>query len=320
MSPPAKLIPARAGNTRPAVTRQGSGWAHPRLRGEHQRAPRLRRPFHGSSPLTRGTRALLRPRCTCQGLIPAHAGNTTQRPVMALCTWAHPRSREEHSSTARISKPPPGSSPLARGTRHSRTTARVSPGLIPARAGNTNPASARKGHGGAHPRSRGEHATPGALEAAARGSSPLARGTRWCVARQAAHRGLIPARAGNTLMLHESAINIWAHPRSRGEHGLVEQLQGVRLGSSPLARGTRQSGAGKLTRRGLIPARAGNTGRVAVTGGVRRAHPRSRGEHRLSAHLYFDLPGSSPLARGTLTGGAPAICRVGLIPARAGNT
>ena len=94
----------------------------------------------------------------------------------------------------------------------------------------------------------------------------------------------------------------------------------MHVGSSPLARGTRQSGAGKLTRRGLIPARAGNTGRVAVTGGVRRAHPRSRGEHRLSAHLYFDLPGSSPLARGTLTGGAPAICRVGLIPARAGNT
>ena len=176
--PPAKLIPARAGNTRPAVTRQGSGWAHPRLRGEHQRAPRLRRPFHGSSPLTRGTRALLRPRCTCQGLIPAHAGNTTQRPVMALCTWAHPRSREEHSSTARISKPPPGSSPLARGTRHSRTTARVSPGLIPARAGNTNPASARKGHGGAHPRSRGEHAADRRHRPANQGSSPLARGTR----------------------------------------------------------------------------------------------------------------------------------------------
>ena len=111
-----------------------------------------------------------------------------------------------------------------------------------------------------------------------------------------------------------------AHPRSRGEHISYRPLPQGKAGSSPLARGTRQSGAGKLTRRGLIPARAGNTGRVAVTGGVRRAHPRSRGEHRLSAHLYFDLPGSSPLARGTLTGGAPAICRVGLIPARAGNT
>ena len=238
---------------------------------------------------------------------------------MALCTWAHPRSREEHSSTARISKPPPGSSPLARGTRHSRTTARVSPGLIPARAGNTNPASARKGHGGAHPRSRGEHATPGALEAAARGSSPLARGTRWCVARQAAHRGLIPARAGNTLMLHESAINIWAHPRSRGEHGLVEQLQGVRLGSSPLARGTRQSGAGKLTRRGLIPARAGNTCFRLSVRLASRAHPRSRGEH---LKIWSGPPvvrGSSPLARGTHVLVHEGRGRVGLIPARAGN-
>ena len=60
-------------------------------------------------------------------------------------------------------------------------------------------------------------------------------------------------------MLHESAINIWAHPRSRGEHGLVEQLQGVRLGSSPLARGTPATDFAVQTMRGLIPARAGNT-------------------------------------------------------------
>ena len=132
--------------------------------------------------------------------------------------------------------------------------------------------------------------------------------------------GLIPARAGNTVWLSSCRACVWAHPRSRGEHDAQSHGDIIESGSSPLARGTRQSGAGKLTRRGLIPARAGNTGRVAVTGGVRRAHPRSRGEHRLSAHLYFDLPGSSPLARGTLTGGAPAICRVGLIPARAGNT
>ena len=239
---------------------------------------------------------------------------------MALCTWAHPRSREEHSSTARISKPPPGSSPLARGTRHSRTTARVSPGLIPARAGNTNPASARKGHGGAHPRSRGEHATPGALEAAARGSSPLARGTRWCVARQAAHRGLIPARAGNTLMLHESAINIWAHPRSRGEHGLVEQLQGVRLGSSPLARGTPTVRAPVFRPAGLIPARAGNTHRGSPGYLSCWAHPRSRGEHVFQAFGEVSEQGSSPLARGTPENLVWATGGEGLIPARAGNT
>ena len=76
---------------------------------------------------------------------------------MALCTWAHPRSREEHSSTARISKPPPGSSPLARGTRgFSRATAGGG-GLIPARAGNTEWLTDWLQTGEAHPRSRGEH-------------------------------------------------------------------------------------------------------------------------------------------------------------------
>ena len=94
----------------------------------------------------------------------------------------------------------------------------------------------------------------------------------------------------------------------------------VAWGSSPLARGTRALAPTPTDAKGLIPARAGNT--VLRSSSPHRvgAHPRSRGEHRLSAHLYFDLPGSSPLARGTLTGGAPAICRVGLIPARAGNT
>ena len=173
---------------------------------------------------------------------------------------------------------------------------------------------------GAHPRSRGEHAATLFSVGSRSGSSPLARGTPGVDAACLVIVGLIPARAGNTNFLEIPAASPWAHPRSRGEHIHDDRRRINSLGSSPLARGTRQSGAGKLTRRGLIPARAGNTGRVAVTGGVRRAHPRSRGEHRLSAHLYFDLPGSSPLARGTLTGGAPAICRVGLIPARAGNT
>ena len=131
--------------------------------------------------------------------------------------------------------------------------------------------------------------------------------------------GLIPARAGNTVWLSSCRACVWAHPRSRGEHDAQSHGDIIESGSSPLARGTRQSGAGKLTRRGLIPARAGNTGRVAVTGGVRRAHPRSRGEHRLSAHLYFDLPGSSPLARGTHVLVHEGRGRVGLIPARAGN-
>ena len=50
------------------------------------------------------------------------------------------------------------------------------------------------------------------------------------------------------------------------------------------------------------------------------AHPRSRGEHRLLRLCSVSEPGSSPLARGTLSFLCRFSLRAGLIPARAGNT
>ena len=70
----------------------------------------------------------------------------------------------------------------------------------------------------------------------------------------------------------------------------------------------------------LIPARAGNTGRVILSEYNNPAHPRSRGEHfpcASDAHLLF---GSSPLARGTPPGRGRGLNFFRLIPARAGNT
>ena len=91
-------------------------------------------------------------------------------------------------------------------------------------------------------------------------------------------------------------------------------------GSSPLARGTRQITGAVTDVRGLIPARAGNTGADTSPCGVYGAHPRSRGEHEIMKRKRREELGSSPLARGThgVNEGEPLI--VGLIPARAGNT
>ena len=55
-SPPARLIPARAGNTRTARARVSSSPAHPRARGEHDAVPVYRLARFGSSPRARGTR------------------------------------------------------------------------------------------------------------------------------------------------------------------------------------------------------------------------------------------------------------------------
>ena len=154
-------------------------------------------------------------------------------------------------------------------------------GLIPARAGNTGALRAPGIPSWAHPRSRGEHAKLRSHQLHQGGSSPLARGTLAAYPATTAAPGLIPARAGNTGWCLAVAACLRAHPRSRGEHQRLGLRSTLVAGSSPLARGTPWN----LTRLtfgcGLIPARAGNTSSLSWAFSLPRAHPRSRGEHRL---------------------------------------
>ena len=156
----------------------------------------MRRP--GSSPLARGTRFKRQKHPQAARIIPARTGNTCHVRAPRAHAWAHPRSRGEHKNRGFATKPPTGSSPLARGTHHDRAHQLCRPGLIPARAGNTCTCMIRGPLMGAHPRSRGEHELAAAQVENAKGSSPLARGTLVAVAAAGGAGGLIPARAGNT--------------------------------------------------------------------------------------------------------------------------
>ena len=111
-----------------------------------------------------------------------------------------------------------------------------------------------------------------------------------------------------------------AHPRSRGEHTPLSSVTWNARGSSPLARGTPMHQPGRNLRRGLIPARAGNTHLRGVHLRSFGAHPRSRGEHIAGVSEDKYRAGSSPLARGTHPTNVPVHPTNGLIPARAGNT
>ena len=98
--------------------------------------------------------------------------------------------------------------------------------------------------------------------------------------REIYRRGLIPARAGTTTMVRGRPVMGWAHPRSRGDHDEVPEHYKLQAGSSPLARGPRSQRLLAAARLGLIPARAGTTDPRDIIEGARRAHPRSRGDHR----------------------------------------
>ena len=152
------------------------------------------------------------------------------------------------------------------------------------------------------------------------GSSPLARGTHLTRGRAATRLRLIPARAGNTLRQPCTTCAYPAHPRSRGEHTNLFLPLSFLLGSSPLARGTRNQRVGLAVPARLIPARAGNTPQSAAQYQASVAHPRSRGEHTAPMNVWDGFRGSSPLARGTHFDEIIAVASVRLIPARAGNT
>ena len=152
------------------------------------------------------------------------------------------------------------------------------------------------------------------------GSSPLARGLPSRPTSPPDSHRIIPARAGFTRPGTAAYSPSADHPRSRGVYDVGADRENGPLGSSPLARGLPQIGIQSRPEIGIIPARAGFTGRRADTQNEPRDHPRSRGVYLGRDGARIIARGSSPLARGLLV----AVCDVAglarIIPARAGFT
>ena len=72
------LIPAHAGKTHAAIEWVAQSEAHPRSRGENVQVTGAALDPKGSSPLTRGKRFVALVGGGVVGLIPAHAGKTSQ--------------------------------------------------------------------------------------------------------------------------------------------------------------------------------------------------------------------------------------------------
>ena len=138
--------------------------------------------------------------------------------------------------------------------------------------------------------------------------------------RTALRGGSSPLARGKPSSARVSMLVIGAHPRSRGENSRVCPFLATAWGSSPLARGKREQLPGNQRRLRLIPARAGKTPRSRDSTTRSPAHPRSRGENRLSGSVADHDAGSSPLARGKRPRFARCEGNAGLIPARAGKT
>ena len=171
-----------------------------------------------------------------------------------------------------------------------------------------------------HPRSRGVYLRMKRQLGPESGSSPLARGLLASHPRRRRPTGIIPARAGFTPSASATVGSVEDHPRSRGVYTPAYNAAAVHSGSSPLARGLRPLPRGVSVPVGIIPARAGFTGAVAVLMVVVPDHPRSRGVYSPLGASSTVRAGSSPLARGLLDKVVDGLLSVRIIPARAGFT
>ena len=235
---------------------------HPRSRGVYASSGRAPAAGSGSSPLARGLRHLPARPLPGRRIIPARAGFTRWRRARCPRHLDHPRSRGVYGAGGSLHQGDQGSSPLARGLPSAGKPGPLLGGIIPARAGFTLRDPAAGGAAQDHPRSRGVYSASQSMHHMTRGSSPLARGLPLRRRRREGPGGIIPARAGFTLLAP------WAHI--------------AQMGSSPLARGLHAGQWGDGDRPGIIPARAGFTPPPTATAAVGVDHPRSRGVYTLA--------------------------------------
>ena len=180
-----------------------------------------------------------------KGIIPARAGFTHPFCFPIYYLGDHPRSRGVYPSC-----------PNGWGRRG---------GIIPARAGFTRSYLSTPEKAEDHPRSRGVYYVLDLLGVLGVGSSPLARGLLLAKNFRRQDVRIIPARAGFTPGKELSPPGRKDHPRSRGVYEPSPSATTQPLGSSPLARGLRYIWFSTGSFMGIIPARAGFTGRCRST-------------------------------------------------------
>ena len=172
----------------------------------------------GSSPLARGPRTGTAGSQCPQRIIPARAGSTSSGSVRIVRDRDHPRSRGVHLRSITGRQSMTGSSPLARGPHQLPRSAGRIDGIIPARAGSTQPVCGTQKSGQDHPRSRGVHIRRLRCAVYQQGSSPLARGPLSMILLSHSPTRIIPARAGSTVQTQNGREKFKDHPRSRGVH------------------------------------------------------------------------------------------------------
>ena len=148
-------IPARAGETTLIANRLGVETVHPRACGGNSRYSSNLLMGRGPSPRVRGKPSTRVRRGRRHGSIPARAGETFSRSRPPPATTVHPRACGGNAVCHWFPAAKGGPSPRVRGKQHLPAVGGLRAGSIPARAGETLPASGCPTSDGVHPRACG---------------------------------------------------------------------------------------------------------------------------------------------------------------------
>ena len=132
-----RIIPAHAGQMRPAPAITTKNTDHPRACGANASGLGVMEPLCGSSPRMRGKHVHARLSQLPERIIPAHAGQTHERLIHAFNVTDHPRACGANDPDIGGAAAPLGSSPRMRGKPSGYQRTRSYGRIIPAHAGQT---------------------------------------------------------------------------------------------------------------------------------------------------------------------------------------
>ena len=172
------------------------------------------------------------------GIIPAHAGLTSEPFPRSVRRRDHPRACGAHDTSHGGKIICMGSSPRMRGSLSSVYLTILLSGIIPAHAGLTRHEIQQLPTCRDHPRACGAHFLSRPCRLRMRGSSPRMRGSRFEGTAADLHAGIIPAHAGLTRSSSSPWTAGWDHPRACGAHLAAGKVHDLDRGSSPRMRGS----------------------------------------------------------------------------------
>ena len=193
-----RIIPARAGQTRPPRPDGRIPPDHPRACGANPPTQSATPSSPGSSPRVRGKPASPSPTSSTRRIIPARAGQTCVRTRDGVPSSDHPRACGANSRRSVCMSCASGSSPRVRGKLVGRGHTVKPRRIIPARAGQTWLVLLVMVVSPDHPRACGANIEAQQERELRAGSSPRVRGKPHQHQRDAGRNRIIPARAGQT--------------------------------------------------------------------------------------------------------------------------